>query len=180
MNVTLAKAFIIRARLTKLYSKLRNNLAAHSLCREFENDEATNKLKDETSEMLNLYDQAGHYLADLNAFIDEANAKSPARKYLSLLTHLKMKNLILTRFETEAKQFQPTAKVYDSYAVDSFGNKGAYVEKQFVLGSDLDFKTLSHQNSREITDLEDKVAQVNAETIIDIPQEILEFISNNF
>lgn len=179
VTITLAKAFILRARLTKFYNKLKSKIAGHSIVREFESSEATYKLQAETGEMLALYELTGSNLAELNALIDEANAKSPARRYLSLLTHLKMKGMILARFENEVENFQPTAKVYDSYAVDNFGNKGTYVEKSFVLGSDLDFKELVRQNSRAINDLEDKVAQSNAETLVEIPQGLVEFISNN-
>lgn len=174
--MNLKKAFVVRSRLTRHYRELENDV-------EHLNYKVQEKDYDDYMSKVNVdaaYGQlieAGEMLAKMNAAIDCANGNSKARLNLSRQEALRRRFIIAMRYKTEQNAFKPQEEEYDSYRYDSNGNKGTFITKVYKKTSDIDWMEESENIKREMIKLQDELDEINSEAIVEVPQEVLDYIA---
>lgn len=172
-KITLARAFVVRKRLINEIQTLHRTLHCTEAWRRKEESPLINgkSFKDLIKE---LQDKRANLVA-LNTAIDRANAES-ARPILNKIEaekqNLSLYGVILER----VKQFEPISKEFDSYKFNEKTKQlGDYItyENQLIVsdGSHEDalkeWTELYENKVKEIQDLEDKLSEVNASTLIE-------------
>lgn len=172
-KITLARAFVVRKRLINEISALHRGLYATSVQRAKEESPLINgkSFKDLLQE---LQDKRASLVA-LNTAIDKANAES-ARPILNKIEAEKQNLSLYAVILERVKQFEPVSKTFDSYKYNEKTKQlGDYVtfENQLIVsnGSHEDaikeWTELYENKVKEIQDLEDKLSEVNASTLIE-------------
>lgn len=174
--MNLKKAFVVRSRLTRKYRELESDV-------EQLNYKVQEKDYDDYMSKVNVdgaYQQlckAGEMLAKMNAAIDKANGNSKARENLSLQEALRRRLTIAIRYKEEQNAYKPQEEEYDSYRYDANGNKGTFITKVYKKTSNIDWMEESEKIKREMLKLQDELDEINSEAIVEVPQEVLDYIA---
>lgn len=172
-KITLARAFVVRKRLINEIQTLHRTLySTTAWCRKEESRLINGKsFKDLLKE---LQDKRANLVA-LNTAIDRANAES-ARPILNMIEAEKQNLSLYGAILERVRVFEPVSKEFDSYKFNEKTNQlGDYVtyENQLIVsdGSYEDalkeWTELYENKVKEIQDLEDKLSEVNASTLIE-------------
>lgn len=167
MNIT--KAFIERNRLKKYIAEQSSTLQMTRIGHP--KDEGERSWEDTGGvtfdELLDGVVEAKHYLGEFNKAIDEANSKGP-RTLLDELEALKAQEATLDGVLSKARAFRGKEMVSED-------GKTFVVER--VLDFDLErVKSLSSQVKKDIEDLEDRIAEKNAETEVVLGEPLERFL----
>ena len=177
MKVTLKKAFTLRNRLTKQYDDIMYNLTNTDYAVEVDKDKKPVKKQivdfDKQTELLFTL---GELISDVNAAIDKANANSEARKLLAQITERKRRCSFFRHFVSEMNKFEEETKEVDEYLYDEKGNRGVYVTKHYKPVSSVDFAKELKIGEQQISELEDRLEEVNNETFLELPNSIHNFV----
>jgi len=172
-KITLARAFVVRNRLINEIQTLHRTLYGTTVQRRIEESSLIDG-KSFNDLLKELQDKRAR-LVELNTAIDKANAES-ARPILNKIEAEKQ-NLSLYDITLEkVKTFEPVSKEFDPYKFNEktkqLGDTVTYENKLIV--SDGAYEdavkewTENYENKvKEIQDLEDKLSEVNASTLIE-------------
>ncbi len=172
-KITLARAFVVRKRLINEIQTLHRTLYSTAVQRRKEENSLVDGkcFKDLLKE---LQDKRAR-LVDLNTAIDKANAES-ARPILNMIEaekqNLSLYGIILER----VRAFEPVSKEFDAYKFNEktkqLGDYVTYENKLIVSDGTFEdavkeWTDLYENKVKEIQDLEDKLSEVNASTLIE-------------
>lgn len=169
-RITLAKAFVLRKRITKEIDEINSKVSfAEVVLREGEPCFDYNGMT---------LDSAVSYLVTrrkalsiLNSAIDKANAES-ARPILNEIEIEKRNLKTYSILANKQKSYIPVKKVFDEHEYNSQTNQlGTMVEVKFVLDTSKDYISLVRETEKKIQDLEDSLSDVNASVFVELSDE---------
>lgn len=172
-KITLARAFVVRKRLINEISTLHRTLYSTAVQRRKEENSLVDgkSFKDLLKE---LQDKRAH-LVDLNTAIDRANAES-ARPILNKIEAEKQNLSLYGAILERVREFEPVSKEFDAYKFNEktkqLGDYVTYENKLIVSDGAFEdavkeWTELYENKVKEIQDLEDKLSEVNASTLIE-------------
>lgn len=174
-KITLARAFIVRKRLINEIQALHRTLYSTKVQRRNEESSLIDGkfFKDLLKE---LQDKRAR-LVDLNTAIDRANAES-ARPILNKIEAEKQNLSLYDAILARVKAFEPISKEFDVYKFNEktkqLGDTVTYENKLIVSDASSTYEdavkewTELYENKvKEVQDLEDKLSEVNASTLIE-------------
>lgn len=126
-----------------------------------------------------LYVEANKKMVQLNNLIDCANVPV-ARSKINELESQKSFVGILNNFAEENKTFVEKSSKYETFIDSSIREtKGGIVTKNFKKICDYDWEQEADNCRKRIVQLEDELSDINATTVIDVPDDLIKFIEKN-
>ena len=188
-KITLLKAFTLRKRLRSIIDNITEELRGARTFFEVSStypDGSVISGKDKAFdynglsllETYNLLTAASNHMLELNNLIDEANAVH-ARKVINELELEKNKVGMLRALGNNRKRYSETVSEYQIFSESVRGGaSGAngIVTTKYKLTDDFDWAQESENCRKRIVKLEDKLAEVNASTTLELSDEIINFI----
>lgn len=189
-KTSLLKAFTLRKRLRSIITTISDNLSDAPVYIHVSSTYPDGQVVEHNKkpfeykgrnieETYSLLLEAEKNMVILNNLIDEANVKE-ARKYINELEMTKANVSMLESFAKEKKRFAETVSTYDSSFYDEAKEKrGGIITNRYTLVSDFDWAEEARNCKKKIVKLEDKLSEINATTVVEIPDGVLVFIENN-
>ena len=169
-KITLAKAFVLRKRLTKEIDEISSKVSfAEVILREGDPNFNYNGMTlDSAVSRLITRRKA---LSFLNSAIDRANAES-ARPILNNIEIEKRNLKTYSVLANKQKAYIPVKKVFDEHEYNPQTNQlGAMIEVKFVLDTAKDYSSLMKETEKKIQDLEDNLSDINASVFVELTDE---------
>lgn len=174
----LSRAFTVRSRLNAAYSKAAMAFAGSDVSVKADLDDTNRKIISPDDAYYNLM-RIGEAIAELNAAIEKANANSDARLILFKLNELKQRANMVNRMVGNVNAFQPVKQEYFQYEWDDVAKeRGVYRPVNYKLNTTIDWEGMSDAIAKDIMDLEDKLADINANTEVVISEEVQDVIDS--
>lgn len=189
-KINLSRAFTLRKRLrsvvNEITERLRNGSVIVHVSTIYPNDTVLETGdKDFDYKGLNLMDtyklllEANEHMVQLNNIIDNANVPE-ARSIINEIEGEKGIVGVLNNFAEENKNFKESSSKFEPLFEDIVrSTKGGVVTKNYKKACDYDWEKEAADCKKRIISLEDKLSEVNASTIVEIPDEVLKFIENH-
>lgn len=189
-KINLNRAFTLRKRLrtvvNEITEKLRNGSVIVHISTNYPNDTVLETGdKDFEYKGLNLMDtymlllEAKKHMVLLNNLIDCANIPD-ARSIINEIEGEKGIVGVLSNFAEENKNFKESSSKFEPLFEDSIrSTKGGVVTKNYKKTCEYNWEKEAADCKKRIISLEDKLSEVNASTIVEIPDEIIKFIENH-
>lgn len=185
-KISLSRSFILRTRLRSIIENFKDALSTASTYIHESSVYSDGKVVKTNAKPFSFHDmdlaktydtftKANNYMIILNNLIDEANVLH-ARKIINELEMEKNKTALLRHLQREQESFTETR---DIVCQGDSKDSTYYVTENYKLTNDTDWKTLFTKNRKRISELEDKLSETNANSLFELPDEIISFISDN-
>ena len=182
-KINLTRAFTLRKRLRTILTDISKRINFANVGRldttVYPDDKVVKSTeKDFDYKGLNLQDtyelllKGNDYMLTLNNLIDKANVEH-ARPIINELENEKSKISLLKNLSDTANEFTETKTAYENVGTV------VLVTRNYVRTNDYDWNNAYNECKKNVVKLEDKLSEVNATTMFDVPEEIINFVSDN-
>ena len=187
-KINLTRAFTLRKRLRTFLNDITTSLSYANVGRLDHKTYPDSKIvksneKEYEYNGLNLQDayelllKGNEYMVTLNNLIDKANVEY-ARPVINELESEKSKIHLLSLLSQSAKNFVESDTSYESYGL-SRDNNMVLITNSYVRTNNYDWTNAYNECRKNVVKLEDKLSEVNSTTMFDVPDEIINFVSDN-
>lgn len=122
---------------------------------------------------------ANKNIVTLNNIIDNANVPE-ARAVINEIEAEKNRVSVLNKFANDNKNFKESVSRFEKFVYDDVSKlQGGVVTETYKKVSSFDWEKEADLCRRKIVSLEDKLSDINSSTMVEIPDDIMDFIEKN-